>query len=273
MSPYRHRTIHVGDIQTHYLEAGEGPCLILLHGGEYGACAEATWRWNIAGLSHTFRVIAPDMLGYGGTDKIYSFSDPAGFRINHLKRFLQALGLRGACFIGSSAGGGTLLRAAVIEPPPFEMKKMVTVCSNASLFKTDAQELIESYTPSTQGMAKIMGILFHDKKWLAEEHVRERYENSLIPGSWETIAAARLRRPGHRSRANTEEFVRKLSSVRIPCLIISCDHDPLNQEDWDARLQKILHGSRIHRFSHSAHEPQIEEAEEFHRVVTEFLLG
>jgi pimeloyl-ACP methyl ester carboxylesterase len=272
MSPYRQRTIHVGDIQTHYLEAGAGPHLVLLHGGEYGASAEATWKFNLGPLAKDFHVVAPDMLGYGGTDKIYSFSDPAGFRIAHLKRFLETLDIHGARFIGSSAGGGTLLRAAVVEPPCFEMEKMVTICGNAGLFKTEAQALIESYTPSMENMAQIMGLLFHEKRWLSEDLVRERYENSLIPGSWETLAAARLRRPGRQGRAGAEEFVRKLSSVRIPCLILSCDHDPLNQKDWDVRLQAIISGSRTHRFKHSAHEPQIEEAEEFHRVVTEFLL-
>ena len=79
MAPYRHRTICIGDIRTHYLEAGEGPHLVLLHGGEYGASAETTWKFNIAPLAKTFHVIAPDMLGFGLTDKIYDFSDPSGF--------------------------------------------------------------------------------------------------------------------------------------------------------------------------------------------------
>ena len=273
MSPYQHRTIQVGDIRTRYLEAGQGPHLVLLHGGEYGASAETTWKFNIAPLGKYFHVIAPDMLGYGRTDKIYSFSDPSGFRIKHIQRLLETLGVSHAFFVGNSSGGGTLLRAAVMEPPSFQIEKMVTLCGNAGIFKTESQSLLESYTPGMEEMARLMSLLFHDKKWLSQELVRERYETSLIPGSWETLAAARLRGPGHQSRASVQEFVKKLSSLRIPILIISCEHDFLNQKDWDVRLQKIIHGSEIHRFKHSAHEPQIEEAEEFNRVVTEFLLG
>lgn len=273
MAPYRHRTLCAGNIQTHYLEAGEGPHLVLLHGGEYGASAETTWKFNIAPLAETFHVIAPDMLGFGLTDKIYDFSDPSGFRIKHLRGFLEAIGIRKAFFVGNSAGGGTLLRAAVMQPQPFEIERMVTICGNGGIFKTESQALLEGYTPSMENMERLMSLLFHDQKWLAGELVQERYEASLIPGSWEAISAARLRRPGHQSRSNTEEFVRKLSSVRIPLLIISCEHDPLNQENWDVRLQKIIRGSQIHRFHHSAHEPQIEEAEGFHRAVTAFLLG
>lgn len=269
---YQHRTISAGDIRTHYLEAGQGPHLVLLHGGEYGASAETTWRFDIAALAKNFHVVAPDMLGYGETDKIYSFSDPAGFRIKHIQRFLEAVGISQAFFVGNSTGGGTILRAAVMEPPPFQIEKMVTICGNAGVFKSESQALLESYTPTMEKMKSLMGLLFHDKKWLSEELVRERYEASLIPGSWETLSATRLRRPGYQGRSNTEEFIKKLSGLRIPLLIISCDHDALNQKDWDIKLQSIIPGSRIHRFKHSAHEPQIEEAEEFNRVVSEFML-
>ena len=91
MPAYHRRTVLVGDIKTHFLEAGEGPVLVLLHGGEYGAAAEITWRHNIEYLAKHFYVIAPDMLGWGGTDKIYSFSDPAGHRIRHIKKLLELL--------------------------------------------------------------------------------------------------------------------------------------------------------------------------------------
>jgi len=54
---------------------------------------------------------------------------------------------------------------------------------------------------------------------------------------------------------------------------MSCEHDPLNQKDWDINFQKIVAGSKVYRFMHSAQEPQIEESEEFNRVLTEFLLS
>jgi 2-hydroxymuconate-semialdehyde hydrolase len=273
MAAYHHRTIVVGDIKTHFLEAGSGPDLVLLHGGEYGASAEITWRHNLDYLGKHFHVIAPDMLGWGGTDKIYSFSDPAGHRIRHLKRLLETLGITAALFAGNSAGGGTILRASVMDPRPFYIRKMVTICGNASVFKTISQADLENYTPSLENMRKVVALLFHDPKWQCEEIIRERYEASVIPGAWESLSAARLRSPVHQPRSTTEEFVKKLSQLRIPLLIMSCEHDPLNQKDWDIRFQKMVPGSKVHRFQHSAHEPQIEENEEFNRVLTEYLAG
>ncbi len=273
MAGFHHRTILVGDIKTHFLEAGNGPGLILLHGGEYGASAEITWRYNIDDLAKRFHVIAPDMLGWGGTDKVYSFSDPAGHRIRHIRRLLEALGVGKAFFVGNSAGGGTILRAAVMEPAPFQIQKMATICGNASVFKTVSQADLENYTPSMDSMRKIVALLYHDSKWQTEEVIRERYASSITPGAWEALSAARLRSPAHQARSTTEEFIKKLSQIQIPLLIMSCEHDPLNQRDWDVNFQKLIPGSKIHRFMHSAHEPQIEETNEFNRILTDFLLS
>ncbi len=273
MSAYQHRTITVGDIKTHFLEAGSGPDLVLLHGGEYGASAEITWRYNIDALSKQFHVVAPDILGWGQTDKLYSFSDPAGLRIKHMQRFLETLGIGKAYFVGNSAGGGLVLRASVRQPAPWQILKMVTICGNASVFKTNSQADLENYTPSLDNMKKIVALLYHDAKWQSEENIRERYESSTVPGAWETLSAARLRSPVHQVRSTTEQFVKQLSQLKTPLLIMSCNHDPLNQSDWDVKFQQIVPGSQVHRFKNSAHEPQIEETEEFNRVLIEFLLS
>ena len=273
MLPYQHRTLTVGDAKTHFLEAGSGSALVLLHGGEYGASAEITWKHNIGQLAERFHVIAPDMLGWGGTDKIYNFSDPAGQRIRHIKRLLGMLSVNEAFFVGNSAGGGTILRASVMDPIPFKIRKMITICGNASVFKTAFQADLENYTPSLENMKKIVALLYHDSKWQTPENIQERYEASIIPGAWEALSAARLRSPAHQPRSTTEEFVKKLSRLQIPLMMMSCEHDPLNQKDWDIQFQKIVPGSKVYRFKHSAHEPQIEETEEFNRVLTDFLLG
>ena len=183
------------------------------------------------------------------------------------------MGIGKAFFVGNSAGGGLVLRASVRQPAPLQIRKMVTICGNASVFKTNSQADLENYTPSLDNMKKIVALLFHDKKWQSDEIIRERYESSILPGAWETLSAARLRSPVHQVRSTTDEFVKQLAQLTIPLLLMSCEHDPLNQSDWDVNLQKIIPGSKVHRFEHSAHEPQIEESEEFNRVLSEFLLS
>jgi pimeloyl-ACP methyl ester carboxylesterase len=140
------------------------------------------------------------------------------------------------------------------------------------VFKTTSQADLENYTPSLDNMKKIVALLYHDRNWQSEAIIRERYECSTIPGAWETLSAARLRSPVHQARSTTDEFVKQLSQLTVPLLIMSCEHDPLNQPDWDTNFQKIVPGSKVHRFMNSAHEPQSEETEEFNRVLLEFLL-
>ena len=168
---------------------------------------------------------------------------------NTLQRFLEALGIGKAYFVGNSAGGGLILRASVRHPAPLQIHKMVTICGNASVFKTNSQADLENYTPSMDNMKKIVQLLYHDPKWHTDENIRERYESSIIPGAWETLSAARLRSPVHQARATTEEFVKQLSQLTIPLLIMSCAHDPLNQPRLGHQFSKDrarLEGSSLH---------------------------
>ena len=68
--------VMVGDIRTHYLEAGQGEPIILLHSAEFGGRAEFSWRYTIPALAEHFHVYAPDIVGFGRTAKLYNFSDP-----------------------------------------------------------------------------------------------------------------------------------------------------------------------------------------------------
>ena len=115
------------------------------------------------------------------------------------------------------------------SPSPLGMKKMVTICGNAGVFKSDFQADIEDYTPSPENMRKLLKLLFHDEKWLTPECVESRYADSIAPGAWEALSAARLKRPGLERGSTVEAFKKQLSGVDVPLLIISCDHDPLNQ--------------------------------------------
>src|ERR1700735_4103796 len=84
---YRSRFIEVDGMRTHYLEAGEGPPVVLLHSGEFGGCAELSWEYLIPALSQHFRIIAPDWLGFGRTAKVHDFEGKRARMMSHLVRF------------------------------------------------------------------------------------------------------------------------------------------------------------------------------------------
>ena len=101
------RTISVDGLTTHYLEAGSGEPVVLLHGGEFGVDAETAWERVIPALAERYRVLAPDMLGFGGSAKVVDFTDGRGMRIRHIARFCAALGISSAHFVGNSMGRST----------------------------------------------------------------------------------------------------------------------------------------------------------------------
>jgi 4,5:9,10-diseco-3-hydroxy-5,9,17-trioxoandrosta-1(10),2-diene-4-oate hydrolase len=106
------RWVKVGEVNTHYMTAGEGPPLLLLHGG---ANDWTDWKPNIGPLSQHYRVYAPDLVGYGLSDSPeaeYSM----GYFVDFLYDYTQALGLKRANLAGYSVGGGIALGFALRFP-------------------------------------------------------------------------------------------------------------------------------------------------------------
>lgn len=98
------RAVAVDGLPTSYLEAGDGDPVVLLHGGEFGASAEIAWEHNIGVLGARFRVLAPDLLGFGQSAKVVDFVDGRAMRIRHVARFCDVLGVDSAHFVGNSMG-------------------------------------------------------------------------------------------------------------------------------------------------------------------------
>src|SRR5271167_5045313 len=103
------KELMVDGLLTSYLEAGNGDPVILLHGGEFGVSAEIGWEETIPALAERYRVLAPDMLGFGQSAKVVDFNDGRGMRIRHVARFCAELAIGSAHFIGNSMGAIMLL--------------------------------------------------------------------------------------------------------------------------------------------------------------------
>ena len=121
------RYLVVDDIRTHYWEVGEGPTLVLLHAGGYGENAERSWHRNFAALASEHRVVAPDWLGFGKTEKIRDFGRGHARMLDHLVRFLEVMDVGEADFVGLSMGGTFLLKAMATGVPVLPVRRLVLV--------------------------------------------------------------------------------------------------------------------------------------------------
>lgn len=99
----RYKSLDLSHGRTRYLEAGQGPAVILLHGVSFALGADA-WLANISELASGLRVLAPDFPGWGPGGQLelgYSFGYPADF----IREFQDALGLENSHIVGHSMGG------------------------------------------------------------------------------------------------------------------------------------------------------------------------
>jgi pimeloyl-ACP methyl ester carboxylesterase len=263
------RFVDIEGMRTHYLEAGRGFPVVLLHSGEFGACAELSWEFNMPALAERFHVIAPDWLGFGESAKLFSFDDMVSLRIHHIGSLLKLLRIERAHFIGNSMGGGVLARVAAMEKPCWPIERMVLASAGGFAPVNETRQLLNSYDGTREHMKRILEatILVSPVRDDAA-YLERRHRLSLIPGAWECTAAARFRRPGLKTREREETSYR---NIRRPTLIVAGGRDPLREPGYAYGLQREITGSELIVFEEAAHFPHIDFPERFNKAAIEFL--
>lgn len=265
------RTVDVDGLHTSYLEAGQGDPVVLLHGGEFGASAELGWERVIDRLAERHRVLAPDMLGFGGSAKVVDFTDGRGMRIRHIARFCATLGVDRAHFVGNSMGAINLLVDATAAAPLLPMRSLTAICGGGEIQRNDHSAALYDYDATREGMVRIVTALFADPAYPADaDYVNRRYASSIAPGAWEALAAARFRRPGAEPPA-APSATRAYERITVPTLIVEGARDKLLAPGWAAGIAAQIDGARSAVVDDAGHCPQIEQPAAVSRLLTAFL--
>ncbi|WP_158811860.1 alpha/beta fold hydrolase [Beijerinckia sp. L45] len=273
-----YRSISVDGVRTSYLEAGLAhkaakPTVLLLHSGEFGGCAESSWNKNILSLAQDRHVLAPDLLGFGDTDKIFDFSGQFDRRIQHLRRFIEIMDVSAVHLIGSSMSGGLSLAVAAREKPDWPIVSVLCCSGAGAAPDNEARAVLNSYDGSLEHMRLIVRAMFYDPAWADDEvFVRRRWEWSRRPGAWEATAAARFKPPfliGVPAKRERDSI--NYSLIKVPVLLCVGRHDQLRVPGYtDAFLPEIPNG-RLHTFENAGHLANIECHDEFNQVAGKFL--
>ncbi|WP_454791211.1 alpha/beta fold hydrolase [Mycolicibacterium lutetiense] len=268
---FARKSVHVDGLTTSYLESGQGDPVVLLHGGEFGAGAELGWEHAIGALSEHYRVLALDMLGFGESAKVIDFNDGRGMRIRHIARSCAELGVASAHFVGNSMGAINLLVDATSDAPRLPMRSLVAICGGGEIQRNEHSAALYDYDATIDGMRRIVTALFADPAYPADEaYVQRRYESSIAPGAWETLAAARFRRPGLDAPA-LPSSQRAYDRIGVPTMIIEGDRDKLLPSGWAAEIAGQIAGARSAVIDGAGHCPQIEQPAALTAVLLEFL--
>lgn len=269
-SPVR-KHILVDGIETSYLEAGSGDPVVLLHGGEFGGDAEVCWEHTIPALARHYRVIAPDLLGFGQTAKIVDFVDGRQRRIRHFARFMDVVGAAGAPCIGNSMGGMLLLYDAGCEQPLIKPARLVSISGGGALSQSEHVAALFDYDGSTDGMKRVVAALFHGEQWPNDvQYVARRRANSLMPGAWEAIAAARFKRPEAVQEPAPKSTI-NYAGITVPSLIIAGSDDKIKPYGWWEELTSQMAQARSVVIPDAGHCSQIEQPAAVLRELLDFL--
>lgn len=268
---FARRSTTVDGLATAYLEAGDGDPVVLLHGGEFGVTAEIGWERMIPALASKYRVLAPDMLGFGGSAKVVDFTDGRGMRIRHIARFCEILGVAAAHFIGNSMGAINLLVDATSEAPVLPVRSMAIICGGGEIQRNEHSAALYDYDASVPAMRRIVEALFADPCYPADEaYVQRRYESSIAPGAWEALAAARFRRPGLEPPPLPSSR-RAYQRITVPTLVVEGGEDKLLPPGWAAEIAGQIAGARSAVVDDAGHCPQIEQPAAVDALLSDFL--
>ncbi|VVE04640.1 2-hydroxy-6-oxo-6-phenylhexa-2,4-dienoate hydrolase [Pandoraea horticolens] len=271
------RTVQVGARQIFLKEAGDGPVVLMLHGGGPGASGVSNYSRNIEALARHFRVLVPDMPGYGNSTKGVDRGDPFGDLASGMLGMLNALDIECAHVIGNSLGGACALRMALDRPKAVGRLVLMGpggVNTTRQLPTPGLKRLLNYYKgegPTLQKLATfIRGDLTYDGSLVPEEVIQERFLSSIDP---EVVASPPLLGPKGIPQFRKIDFTRdpRLTSLRNPTLVLWGTEDKVNRPSGARSLQRRLPNCDVYLFSKTGHWVQWERANEFNAVVLAFL--
>ncbi|MGW4355158.1 alpha/beta fold hydrolase [Nocardia sp. NPDC004582] len=274
------RTVRVGGREIHVSESGSGPAVVLLHGGGPGATGVANYSRNIEALATRFRVIVPDLPGYGRSEKWIDQSDPFGYLGRSIGGLLDELGIASAHLVGNSYGGAAALRLALDRPE--KVGRMVLmgpggVGTTRTLPTAGLNALLGYYRgggPSRDKLRRfIREYLVFDGGTVPEELIEQRYGASIDP---EVVANPPLRRPSGPLALRTlwrMDFTRdsRLRALAHPTLVIWGVNDKVNRPEGGRMLAEAMPNCDLYLAANTGHWVQWERAGLFNSLAAAFL--
>lgn len=268
-SPEIANSIVAGGLRTNYHDLGRGAPVLMIHGSGPGVSAYANWRSAMPVLAQSRRVIAPDMTGFGFTDRpasaVYTMDNWVAQAIG----LIDALDLPQVDLVGNSFGGALSLALAIRHPQ--RVRRLVLMgAAGISFPLTPALDAVWGYEPSFENMRTVMDWFAFDRNLVTDELARLRYEASIRPGFQESYTAMF---PAPRQRwiealASREEDIRRLPHET---LVIHGREDQVLPLSNSITLSQWIPRSQLHVFGRCGHWTQIEHAARFAQLVGNFL--
>ena len=254
---------------TNFHDRGEGQAVLLLHGSGAGVSAWANWRNLIPVLAEKYRVLAPDLVGFGFTDTPadfqYQFMDSW---IEQVIALLDAAGVDTVHIVGNSFGGALALWLA--HKYPERCSRLVLMGPGGwPTVVNDNLRALWSYKPSVENMKALMTIMAYNTELVTDDLADLRYRATMRPGAqanFEQIFVPPLQRWLDQQALS----IAALRDIKNEVLIIHGRDDQVVDPMSSWHLHQHLEYSQLHYIGRCGHWTQIEHGGRFQALVKQF---
>lgn len=267
--PPEGRYVQAGPIRMHYLEYGDrnGPVVVFLHGSGPGNSSWANFHLNKDAFAAAgFRVLMPDMIGFGYSDKPVNLGDyTLQLFCDTLMAGLKAMGVEACSFIGNSLGGGVAIQIA-LDSPQF-VEKLVLMgpgCLEPQEAYWTMPGIAKMMAANTAGMSKetqgdVMRLFTHDPKHVTPE---------LIDLRW-SIAETQPKEV--LTTMKTPELGSRMTELTCPILTFWGADDEFMPPQGKEKCLKANEHSRFIEVNACGHWVMIEHARMFNAASIDFI--
>ena len=258
-----------GGHDIHLKEAGEGPCVVFIHGSGPGAAGQSNFRqiWE-AFVDAGYRVILPDLIGYGASSKPEGIDYTLQLFSDTLFEALSAQGVDRAVLVGNSLGGGIAIQLALDHPGFAErLVLMAPGCieEQAAYFQMPGiAKMVSNFGGADFNLdeqRRLIGNLVHPDfaPSIPEVLVAERF------------AVARTQPKDVLMRMRTPNLAPRLAELSLPIFVLWGLDDEFCPESGARHFLDQCPDARCMTFTRTGHWVQVERAEEFNRHTLDFL--
>lgn len=269
MKAVLHNTTHrvTGDYEICINEAGEGPVVVFIHGSGPGASGVSNFRRNVdAFVGAGFRVVLPDMIGYGASSKPEGLDYTLSLFSDTLYEALRAQGIERAALVGNSLGGGVAIQIALDHP---EFIDRLILMSPGCIEElpiyfampgiANMRSAFGSPEYSAEDQRRLNLSLVYDPIHITDDLVAERY------------AVARTQPKDVIGRMRTPNLQPRLGELKMPILGFWGFQDQFMPLTGVNYFLEQCDDARFVTFNKVGHWVQVERADEFNRYSLEFL--
>ena len=270
--------VQAGDTRMYYQKAGSGDVpIVLVHG--FGA-SSFSWRENLNPIAEAgFTVYAPDMRGFGLSDKGWDKSMSQDAQADRLKAFLDAQGIDRAVLAGNSMGGGIVTNFALRYPDRVRGLVLVDPAIYGGANSGVASALISLPGIQRWGQHVVRFILADNDRnastiksaWFdgskVTPDVLSGYRRALQTPDWD-ISLLALMRDG-----TSNNLGPRLKDLNVPTLIVWGEHDTWISPTNAPKLNQDIAGSQLAIIKNAGHVPHEEKPAEFNGLLIDFVKG